>query len=43
MLKKERFPVSLWRVAARYLLECAAEDATMVEIGALFKAAAENK
>ena len=43
LLKKERFPLSQWREAARYLLESAAEDATMEEIRAQFKAAAENK
>jgi len=43
LLKKERFPISQWREAARYLLESAAEDATMEEIRAQFKAAAENK
>ena len=42
MLKKERFPLSQWREAARYLLESAAEDATMEEIRAQFKAAAEK-
>ena len=34
MLKKERFPLSQWREAARYLLESAAEDAIWVLLGA---------